>query len=48
VAELLDTFFEGSAAQAVAALLGSSRQKLSAEELDELHSLIAEARRKGR
>lgn len=46
--DLLDTFFEGSAIQAVAALLGSTRQKLSAEELDELSALIAEARRKGR
>ena len=48
VADLLDTFFEGSASQAVAALLGSTRLKLSAEELDELDSLIAEARKKGR
>jgi predicted transcriptional regulator len=48
VADLLDTFFEGSASQAVVALLGSSRRKLSAEELDELDSLIAEARKKGR
>src|SRR5262245_11876105 len=48
VADLLDTFFEGSATQAVAALLGSSRRRLSNEELDELDSLIAEARRKGR
>lgn len=46
--DLLDTFFEGSATQAVAALLGSSRRKLSAEELDELDELIAEARKKGR
>ena len=48
VADLLDTFFEGSASQAMAALLGSSRRKLSVEELDELDSLIAEARKKGR
>jgi len=48
VTDLLDTFFEGSASQAVAALLGSSRRKMSAEELDELDSLIAEARKKGR
>ena len=48
VSDLLDTFFDGSAAQAAAALLGSSRRKLSAEELDELDTLIAEARSKGR
>ena len=48
VSDLLDTFFDGSAAQAAAALLGSSRRKLSHEELDELDTLIAEARSKGR
>lgn len=48
VADLLDTFFDGSASQAVAALLGSTRRKLSAEELDEFDALIAEARKKGR
>lgn len=48
VTDLLDTFFDGSAAQAAAALLGSLRRKLSAEELDELDTLIAEARSKGR
>ncbi len=47
VSDLLDTFFEGSAAQAAVALLGSSRRKLSKEELDELDALIAEARRRG-
>jgi hypothetical protein len=47
VADLLDTFSRvrrlrrGGAAR-------SSRRKLSAEELDELDSLIAEARKKGR
>ena len=47
VSDLLDTFFDGSAAQAAVALLGSSRRKLSKEELDELDALIAEARRRG-
>ena len=47
VADLLDTFFDGSAAQAAAALLGSSRRKLSKEELDDLDALIAEARSRG-
>jgi BlaI family transcriptional regulator, penicillinase repressor len=48
VSDLLDTFFDGSAAQAAVALLGSSRRKLSADELDELDALIAEARSRGR
>jgi predicted transcriptional regulator len=48
LSELLDTYFEGSAMEAVAALLGSSRRRLSADELDELAALIAETRRKGR
>jgi BlaI family transcriptional regulator, penicillinase repressor len=47
IADLLDTFFDGSAAEAAAALLGSSRRKLSKEELDELDALIAEARSRG-
>jgi predicted transcriptional regulator len=47
VADLLDTFFDGSAAQAAVALLGSSRRKMSKEELDELDALIAEARGRG-
>jgi predicted transcriptional regulator len=48
LSELLDTYFEGSMTQAVAALLGSSRRGLSAGELDQLAALIADARRKGR
>jgi predicted transcriptional regulator len=47
VADLLDTFFDGSAAEAAAALLGSTRRQLSKEELDELDALIAEARSRG-
>lgn len=47
VADLLETFFDGSPARAAAALLGSSRRKLSTEELDELDALIAEARSRG-
>ena len=48
LAQLVSTFFEGSAAQAVSALLGSAQGKLSKAELDELSALIAAARRKGR
>ena len=44
---LLDTFFEGSAPKAVAALLECSEQ-LSAQELDELRALVEQARREGR
>ena len=47
-AHLLDTFFEGSAAQAVATLLDVSAQKLSAADLDRLAGLIEEARKEGR
>ena len=47
VADLLDTVFDGSGAEAAAALLASSRRKLSADELDELDALIAEARSRG-
>lgn len=44
---LLDTFFEGSAPKAVAALLECS-EELSAGELDELRRLIEQARLEGR
>ena len=42
---LVDTFFEGSAERAVAALLDG---KLSREELDRLSSLIESAKKEGR
>jgi predicted transcriptional regulator len=48
MASLVDTFFDGSAAQAAAALLNSSHAKLSKKELDELSALIETARKKGR
>jgi len=44
---VLDTFFEGSAAGAMAALLGEDGGKLSAEELARMEALIAKARRGG-
>ena len=44
---LVDTFFEGSAGNAVAALLGGEAAKLSREELDRISRMIADAR-KGR
>ena len=42
---MLDTFFEGSAAQAVATLLDDSGAKLSDDELERLSSLIDKARK---
>ncbi|MFN0103126.1 MAG: BlaI/MecI/CopY family transcriptional regulator [Bryobacteraceae bacterium] len=44
---VLDTFFEGSAAGAMAALLGGDGVRLSKEELDRLEGLIAKARKGG-
>ncbi|MHC5542381.1 BlaI/MecI/CopY family transcriptional regulator [Singulisphaera rosea] len=45
---LVQTFFEGSTAQAVAALLGEPNAKLTDEDLDRLSSLIEQARNDGR
>ena len=45
---LVQTFFDGSPEQAVAALIDESRSKLGAAELDRLAALIAEARKEGR
>ncbi len=44
---LLDTFFEGSTEQAVAALLDLSAARLSEPELDRLERLIRQAKAKG-
>lgn len=44
---VLDTFFDGSAAGAMAALLGGDGGKLSAEELARMEALIAKARKRG-
>jgi BlaI family penicillinase repressor len=46
--QLLQTFFDDSAEQAVAALIDMSRPKMSDAELDRLSRLIAEARKEGR
>lgn len=45
---LLQTFFDGSASQAVAALLDVSSSDLSDAELDRLNTLIDQARNEGR
>lgn len=48
VKRLVNTFFEGSALQAVNALLGGKENQLSDSELDELEQAIAQARSKTR
>lgn len=48
IKHLLDTFFEGSPAQAVATLLDVSARDLSPEEFDRLTALIEKARKEGR
>jgi predicted transcriptional regulator len=45
---LVDTFFDGSAAGAVTALLGSDAASLSDEELNRIAALIAAVRREPR
>jgi BlaI family penicillinase repressor len=42
---LVDTFFEGSAGKAVAALLGKEGFKISEEELQRISELIEEAKK---
>jgi BlaI family penicillinase repressor len=44
---LVNTFFEGSAEQAVAALLDGQASEMTDEELDRLSKLIASARKDG-
>ncbi len=48
LAHLVETFFNGSAEQAVAALLDTSAGRLRPEELDKLAERIEKARREGR
>ncbi len=47
VTHLLETFFDGSAEQAVATLLDVSARDLSQEDFDRLSALIEKARREG-
>jgi BlaI family transcriptional regulator, penicillinase repressor len=44
---LVETFFDGSAAQVVATLLDTSRARVSDGELDRIEKLIAKARKGG-
>ncbi|MEO8451164.1 MAG: BlaI/MecI/CopY family transcriptional regulator [Gemmatimonadota bacterium] len=46
--QVITTFFNGSASQAMAALLDESDRSLSKPELDRLAKLIADARKEGR
>lgn len=43
---LLDTFFDGSAAQAAVALLGSTKKQLTEVEIERLSQIVEEAKRK--
>ena len=45
---LVDTFFDGSVEDAVAALVQSSKSKLSADDADRIAALIAKAKKEGR
>jgi predicted transcriptional regulator len=47
LAQVVNTFFEGSALKAASALLGSPQRKLTKAELDELGALIDAARKRG-
>ena len=44
---LVETFFDGSSANAAAALLGNARAQFSAEELQRLSDLIEDAKKEG-
>src|SRR3954452_13148142 len=44
---LVETFFDGSAEQVVAAVLGGEASRLSDEDLDRIAALVAEARKEG-
>jgi predicted transcriptional regulator len=44
---LVDTFFDGSAEQVVAAVLGGEGSKLTDEDLDRIAELVAKARKEG-
>ena len=46
--QMIQTFFDGSTTEAVAALLDISKAKLSKEELDNMSRMIEDARKKGR
>ena len=45
IQHMMNTFFEGSASQTVAALLGASGRRLTDDELDRMETLIDQARK---
>lgn len=47
LAQVVNTFFDGSALKAASALLGSSQRKLTKAELEQLSALIEAARKRG-
>lgn len=48
ISRLVKTFYDGSAAQAVNALLGMSFKDISKEELEEIETIIASAKNSGK
>jgi BlaI family transcriptional regulator, penicillinase repressor len=46
--QVIDTFFRGSASEAMAALLDSADRRLNRTELNQIARLIAEAKKEGR
>jgi predicted transcriptional regulator len=46
--QVLHTFFDGSASQAVAALLDSTDRPMTSQELDQLARVVEQARKEGR
>ena len=46
--QVLQTFFDGSASQAVAALLDSADRPVTSQELDQLARVVEQARKEGR
>jgi predicted transcriptional regulator len=46
--QMLETFFDGSTEQAVAALLNLSKSKLGKEELDRMSQMVETAKKEGR
>lgn len=46
--QVIDTFFQGSASEAMAALLDNADKRLDRAELNQIARLIAEARKEGR
>lgn len=46
--QVIDTFFQGSASEAMAALLDSADRRLNRDELNQIAKLIAEAKKEGR